>query len=205
MPPNAKFMSVHITSSISDVCLQDVVGVAKNNENTNYNDMRFLFHFLKQMQICITANTVVLSTVNALSGARSGSPEPKQLENNTESMPPKKKSSSASADVCSICCQAISPKDESLHCAGRCQQRFHRYCASVPEDQYKALCEKSTPFLCPACYREQRDGEVNELKSTVEALRIELSQLRELVREVREKVEGQRHNRAASANVDCCS
>jgi len=117
-------------------------------------------------------------------------------------MPPKKKSSSASADVCSICCQAIPPKDESLLCAGRCQQRFHRYCASVPEHQYKALCEKNTPFLCPACYREQRDGEVNELKSTVEALRIELSQLRELVREVREKVEGQGHNRAASANVE---
>jgi len=28
-------MSVHITSSISDVCLQEVVGVAKNNVNTN--------------------------------------------------------------------------------------------------------------------------------------------------------------------------
>jgi len=117
------------------------------------------------------------------------------------SMPPKK-SSSASADVCSICCQAIPPKNESLLCAGRCQQRFHRYCASVPEHQYKALREKNMPFLCPACYREQRDGEVNELKSTVEALRIELLQLRELVREVREKVEGQGHNRTASANVE---
>jgi len=28
-------------SSISCVCLQEVVGVAKNNENTNYNDVRF--------------------------------------------------------------------------------------------------------------------------------------------------------------------
>jgi len=42
MPPNAKFISVHITSSISDVCLQEVVGVAKNNVNTNYNDVGFL-------------------------------------------------------------------------------------------------------------------------------------------------------------------
>jgi len=41
MPPNAKFISVHITSSISDVCLQ-VVGVARNNVNTNYNDVSFL-------------------------------------------------------------------------------------------------------------------------------------------------------------------
>jgi len=42
MPPNVKFISVHITSSISDVCLQEVVAVAKNNVNTNYNDVRFL-------------------------------------------------------------------------------------------------------------------------------------------------------------------
>jgi len=29
MPLNTKFISVHITSSISDVCLQEAVGVAK--------------------------------------------------------------------------------------------------------------------------------------------------------------------------------
>jgi len=42
MPPNAKFISVHIILSISDVCLQEVVGVARNNVNTNYDDVRFL-------------------------------------------------------------------------------------------------------------------------------------------------------------------
>ena len=41
MPPNTKFISVHITSSISDVCLQEVVGMAKNNDTTNHNDVRF--------------------------------------------------------------------------------------------------------------------------------------------------------------------
>jgi len=41
MPPNTKFISVHITSSISDVCLQEVMGMAKNNETTNHNDVRF--------------------------------------------------------------------------------------------------------------------------------------------------------------------
>jgi len=47
MPPNAKL--VHITSSIGDVGLQEVVGVAKND--TNYNEVSdLLFHFLKQMQ-----------------------------------------------------------------------------------------------------------------------------------------------------------
>jgi len=47
VPPNAKFISVHITSSINHVCLQEVVGMAKNNETTNYNDVRFLiFNFI---------------------------------------------------------------------------------------------------------------------------------------------------------------
>ena len=35
MPPNVKFISVRITSSISNACLRKVVGMAKNNENTN--------------------------------------------------------------------------------------------------------------------------------------------------------------------------
>jgi len=42
MPPNMKFISVRITSSISDVCLQEEVGMAKNNnETTNHDDVRF--------------------------------------------------------------------------------------------------------------------------------------------------------------------
>ena len=41
MPPNVKLISVHITSSISHAYLQEVVGVAENNDNTNYNDVRF--------------------------------------------------------------------------------------------------------------------------------------------------------------------
>jgi len=32
-------------SSISDACLQEVVGIAKNNENTNYRDFRSAISF----------------------------------------------------------------------------------------------------------------------------------------------------------------
>ena len=49
------------------------------------------------------------------------------------------------------------------------------------------FCERQTPFLCPACYREQHEGEVNELKSTVEALRVEVAQLKELIHDLREE------------------
>ena len=41
MPPNMKLISRRMTSSISQVCLQEVVGGAKNNENTNYINVRF--------------------------------------------------------------------------------------------------------------------------------------------------------------------
>ena len=58
---------------------------------------------------------------------------------------------------------------------------------SVSVHQYRALCESQTPFLCPACYREQHEGEVNELKSTVEALRVEVAQLKELIHDLREE------------------
>ena len=30
MPPNSKLISIHVTSSISHVCLQEVVGMAKS-------------------------------------------------------------------------------------------------------------------------------------------------------------------------------
>ena len=40
MPPNGKFTSVHITPSFSNVSSLEVEGMAKNNENTNYNMTR---------------------------------------------------------------------------------------------------------------------------------------------------------------------
>ena len=36
-------LSAHITSSISNVCLQEVVGMAKNNENAKYRLQIFNF------------------------------------------------------------------------------------------------------------------------------------------------------------------
>ena len=43
---------------------------------------------------------------------------------------------------------------------------------------------KTTPFLCPSCYREQHEGEVKELKGTLKTLKAELYQHEELLREV---------------------
>ena len=52
MPPNTKFISICITSSINNVCLQEVVGMAKNNENT-YKHIRNFISW-KKVQSSIT-------------------------------------------------------------------------------------------------------------------------------------------------------
>ena len=52
----------------------------------------------------------------------------------------------------------------------------------------KPSVTRTPSFFCPACYCEQHEEKVNELKSTiVEALRMELLQFKELICEVREK------------------
>ena len=94
-------------------------------------------------------------------------------------MPPKKKQGSATRGSCSICCQVVLDKDEALFCAGKCQQWLHRYCCSVTEQQYKASTDSKCPFLCPWCDRERQQEEIIELRSTVEAMKLELAQLKE--------------------------
>ena len=89
-------------------------------------------------------------------------------------MPPKKK------ELCCICCQPISVnKDKVLYCSGSCQQWLHRYCASVTSQQYQTIKENAQSFLCPCCDRREQQEQINSLKSTVEALKLELSLLKE--------------------------
>ena len=94
-------------------------------------------------------------------------------------MPPKKKQETVTRETCCVCCQAIRATDEALFCAGACQKWLHRYCASVTVQQYKATTDENRPFLCPCCCREQQQGEINELRNTVEALKLEICELKE--------------------------
>ena len=99
-------------------------------------------------------------------------------------MPPKTKAQRKvappgnSQDVCSICCQKITAKDESLFCSGICQKSLHRYCASVGEHSYKALADGAQPFLCFCCFRAQKDEQVAMLVSAVESLKEEINALK---------------------------
>ena len=97
-------------------------------------------------------------------------------------MPPKKKTvaqTSAAKGSCCVCCQAVSSKDEALFCDGCCQQWLHRYCASVTVQQYKAIIDNNSSFLCPCCCRERQQEEIAALRNTVEAMKLEIVQLKE--------------------------
>ena len=89
-------------------------------------------------------------------------------------MPPKRKS-----DPCAVCNKAIvDGRDEALFCEGKCQAWLHRCCASVSSEQHRLLTASTEPFLCPTCGQEHNQAQIAELKNTVEALKLELSQLK---------------------------
>lgn len=71
------------------------------------------------------------------------------------------KSRKGNEEMCSICCQKFTQKDEVLFCSGNCQKYLHRYCAGVGEDSYKALTsDGASPFFCFCCYKAQKDEQV---------------------------------------------
>ena len=97
-------------------------------------------------------------------------------------MPPKKKPppTSSSKETCCVCCQDITiSTDESLFCAGACQQWLHRYCASVSVKCYKEFKKNGNLFFCFSCSHDQSKREISMLKDTVEELKRELAELRE--------------------------
>ena len=54
----------------------------------------------------------------------------------------------------------------------------YRYCASVSVKCYKAIIDDNHSYLCPCCYRESQEERITELTSTVEAMKLEIAQLK---------------------------
>ena len=86
---------------------------------------------------------------------------------------------SSSSSLCCVCCKAVEDgKDEALLCEGQCQKWLHRYCAGVTVNQYEQLSLSDQPFFCFACCQVQHRQLITELRGEVEALRLEVSQLK---------------------------
>ena len=85
----------------------------------------------------------------------------------------------AQKDQCCVCCQPIAKgKDETLFCAGDCQQWLHRYCAGVSAHCYRNITEKTSLFLCFACSLVSHKKEIDSLKDAVELLKGEIAILK---------------------------
>ena len=69
-------------------------------------------------------------------------------------------------------------KDETLFCAGVCQQRLHRYCAGVSTQVYKEIIEAGSPFYCYSCCLDRQRKEISGLKDVMELLRQEIAELK---------------------------
>ena len=121
----------------------------------------FLFHFWIKWQYLFPRMFHSRSQWNA-----SVSIKPKQLK---YSMACRKKI------PCAVCrLPIVDGKDEAILCEGRCQQWYHRGCASLPPDRYKELSSTDAPFCCLTCTCLAFKEEMSALSSTVTSLREEL-------------------------------
>ena len=85
-----------------------------------------------------------------------------------------------STTKCAVCDQnVIDGKDQALFCEGFCKGWFHRYCAGVSLAHFDYLSTSAHPFYCVVCFQKSYNDELADLKSTVSALRGEITQLRE--------------------------
>ena len=100
---------------------------------------------------------------------------------NTQAVSPRR-------NTCGICRKAVvDGKDDALFCEGHCQRWLHRVCASVTEEQHDKLAASEQPFLCPACCQADNLQQIAKLTSMVDALKLELEQLKQVVQKQMEK------------------
>ena len=130
------------------------------------------------------------------------------------------KRSKVSCGVCQT--PVIDGKDEALLCEGECGLWLHRGCASIPPSRYESLSASEEPFVCLCCSNYQikeelaqlrtelRDAlelhtlngvhrqQISELPDTVEALKKEVTQLKETLSTVSSELTSTRSSRNAA-------
>ena len=103
---------------------------------------------------------------------------------------------------CGVCLQKIiEGKEEAIFCEGKCQQWYHRGCASVPRELFATLTTSNVPFHCLTCNNSTLQQEVADLTleirriqetlSIIPKLQTENAALTKEVAELREKLAAQ--------------
>ena len=52
--------------------------------------------------------------------------------------------------------------DDALICESKCNARIHRTCLGLNKQNYQALSESDTPYLCPHCMLNKQAQEIDE-------------------------------------------
>ena len=82
---------------------------------------------------------------------------------------------------CGVCLQRIvNGKEEAIFCEGKCQQWYHRVCASVPRELFATLTASDAPFYCLTCGLSSLQQEVAELTREICRLQDALSTIPKL-------------------------
>ena len=111
---------------------------------------------------------------------------------------------------CGVCLQKIADgKEEAIFCEGKCQQWYHRGCASVPPELFATLTTSNVPFHCLTCSNSTLQQEVAELTmeirrlqeavSVIPKLRDENAALSKQIVELREKQGSLNKDKSADA------
>jgi len=88
------------------------------------------------------------------------------------------------ATICPTCLDPIKDAaenregQEAIYCEGTCDAWLHWQCAGLSQNLYKIDQDGDDPFYCPNCRLIIQEHQIKELKSTIESLHKEVSELK---------------------------
>jgi len=105
-------------------------------------------------------------------------------ESKTTTLPKRKPKNVKNSEAdCLICDEAIlepgdlTDGDDAVFCEGVCQGWLHRKCAGLSRPVFDKLSESDNPRVCLQCMLHNQAKEITELKSAINALTTEISNL----------------------------
>ena len=88
---------------------------------------------------------------------------------------------------CTICLKPIidhsevTEGEDSIFCEGLCQQWIHRTCAGLPDPAFDLIRSLDQNFYCFLCSMACHTSELKALRSTIESLSKDLTELRAII------------------------
>jgi len=100
---------------------------------------------------------------------------------------PHQNSPANSSTICPVCLDPIidateeTEGQEAIFCESACNSWIHRQCAGLSQALFKKYEEREDPFYCPHCRLIMQDSQLQELRSMVENLSMEVIVLKAVV------------------------